>query len=680
MTSPFASRLTFFVLICSALFAANVFAANNPVPFVNQPLVPASVAPGGNNFQLTVNGTGFVSGSTVNWNGSPRATTFVNQGQLTATILSTDIASASTASITVTSPAPGGGTSSVAFLPVRNPSNFVSLNTSTVNLTTYPDVLGTGDFNNDGNQDLAVDSYDPSTQSRNLSIMLGNGDGTFTQGAAYAVQNVNGWYVTADLNHDGNLDLAFDAEISNQTVFVVMLGNGDGTFQAPITVLPTTIPIPQFADFNQDGKIDAAYGDGNGYCILLGNGDGTFQQPNCVQVSGGNFGWVTAGDFNRDGKLDLALSDSLGNNQGFVAIALGNGDGTFQLPQNYPNLGDFYYFLSADFNGDGYLDFVTETQGQLTSPVTTLFGNGQGAFREGPNVPAPYARGNISIADMNGDGYLDIIGTTNYLSAATIWSSLGNGDGTFQKYSVFGGGSPDSFAVADFNNDGKMDVAVANYSPTTVTVLLQDNGTVLNFSPDRLAFPLQPINTVSPPRAITITNNGTAAVTFGTISTTTNFSELNNCKTVQPGKSCKLAVYFTPTLSGDLLGALSLSDNAGGSPQLISLSGIATEVQITPTSLDFGDQTVDTLSKPQDVLLTNNGKGELQIKEIEIRGSDPRDFYQVNACPSSLPTGKSCTISVIFRPTATGARSAVLGIADNGGGSPQTVTLSGTGT
>ncbi|MGA2696369.1 MAG: hypothetical protein ABSE92_09920, partial [Terriglobales bacterium] len=128
----FVARLTLFVLICSAL--VNVFAANNPVPFVNQPLVPASVAPGGNNFQLTVNGTGFVSGSTVNWNGSPRATSFVNQGQLTATILSTDIATASTASITVTSPAPGGGASSVVFLPVRNPSSFVSLNASTIAL------------------------------------------------------------------------------------------------------------------------------------------------------------------------------------------------------------------------------------------------------------------------------------------------------------------------------------------------------------------------------------------------------------------------------------------------------------------------------------------------------------------------------------------------------------------
>src|SRR6202789_4053794 len=103
--------------------AGSALYAQNPVPLINNLPTPDAAAPGSPGLKLTVNGTGFVSGATVNWNGSPRATTFVNQGQLTATILSTDIATASTASITVTSPAPGGGTSSVAFLPVRNSSS-----------------------------------------------------------------------------------------------------------------------------------------------------------------------------------------------------------------------------------------------------------------------------------------------------------------------------------------------------------------------------------------------------------------------------------------------------------------------------------------------------------------------------------------------------------------------------
>src|SRR5207247_7168874 len=87
--------------------------AVNPVPLISQPLVPDAVAPGGAGFTLTVNGTGFVSGSVVNWNGSARATTFVSNSQLTATILASDIATASTASVTVINPSPGGGSSNV---------------------------------------------------------------------------------------------------------------------------------------------------------------------------------------------------------------------------------------------------------------------------------------------------------------------------------------------------------------------------------------------------------------------------------------------------------------------------------------------------------------------------------------------------------------------------------------
>jgi archaellum component FlaF (FlaF/FlaG flagellin family) len=221
---------------------------------------------------------------------------------------------------------------------------------------------------------------------------------------------------------------------------------------------------------------------------------------------------------------------------------------------------------------------------------------------------------------------------------------------------------------------------VPNYGLDTITILTQDNGTVMSFSPDKLGFPLQPINSVSPPKIITVTNNGSSAVIFSSITTAVNFSELSTCKTVQPGQSCKVAVYFTPTVSGDIHGYLALADNGGGSPQLVELSGVATEVQLEPTSLNFGSQTVDSVSKAQNVILTNNGKGQLQIKEIAIGGTDKRDFYEVNACPATLTTGKSCTISVIFRPTATGVRSAILGVADNGGGSPQTVALSGTGT
>jgi VCBS repeat protein/IPT/TIG domain-containing protein len=163
-----------------SLFAAIVLSATlanaaNAVPFVNQPLVPASVAPGGSGFTLTVNGTGFVSGSTVNWNGSPRTTTFISSSQVTAAILSSDIATATTASVTVVSPAPGGGRSNVVFLPVREPATFVSLNSSSFGVPLGAGPSAVADFNNDGNQDLALLETNPPE----VFILLGNGNGTF---------------------------------------------------------------------------------------------------------------------------------------------------------------------------------------------------------------------------------------------------------------------------------------------------------------------------------------------------------------------------------------------------------------------------------------------------------------------------------------------------------------------
>ncbi len=662
----FTVRLTLFMVLCSALFATN-----NPVPFVNQPLVPASVAPGGSNLQLTVNGTGFVAGSTVNWNGSPRATTFVNQGQLTATILSTDIATATTASITVTSPAPGGGASSVAFLPVRNQGTTVSLNATTFNFPQQPTLLAVGDFNKDGKQDVAVAAGNSVV---GIFILLGNGDGKFTEGRNYSFTTSN-FLISTDLNGDGSPDLVFGTYNSGVAGIDVMFGNGDGTFQAPIFSHTGYGNDVTLGDFNRDGALDIVSLNGSQLLLSLGNGDGTFQPFTSLTLPGVNSTSLTIGDFNGDGELDLALSDY---NNGDIDIVLGNGDGTFQPPQFYPAGGINFNIATADINGDGILDLAVSYGAD--SYVTTLLGNGNGTFRA-PIVDdiayGPYA---LAFSDMNGDGHLDIVAQTYGYGAASLSLLLGDGNGSFQNYLAFGGSLQDQFAIADFNNDGKLDVVAPNGVDNTISVLLQDDSAAISLSTYTLKFPTQAVGTVSQPKLITVTNKGTSAVKFSGISTTANFSQLSNCKTVQPGGSCKVGVYFTPSISGNLAGYLSIADNGGGSPQLVTLSGTATIVELAPTSLNFGNQNVGSTSKSQNVILTNNGNGPLQISKVGIGGADPRDFYQVNACPAKLAAGSSCTITVLFHPTATGARSALLGVEDNGGGSPQTVALGGTGT
>ena len=142
-----------------------------------------------------------------------------------------------------------------------------------------------------------------------------------------------------------------------------------------------------------------------------------------------------------------------------------------------------------------------------------------------------------------------------------------------------------------------------------------------------------------------------------------------------------MQVTFRPKIKGTRTGTLSFTDNAPGSPQTVPLTGAGTVVQVGPGSLDFGNQPVGTRSAPQTITLTNLGQQPLTITAINLTGTNPADFNRTTTCSfvTPLAPGASCTISVSFRPTATGSRTASVTIKDNGGGSPQQVPVSGTG-
>lgn len=218
-------------------------------------------------------------------------------------------------------------------------------------------------------------------------------------------------------------------------------------------------------------------------------------------------------------------------------------------------------------------------------------------------------------------------------------------------------------------------------SPETVSLSGTGVAATVSLTPSNLTFSTQLVHTTSSPQPATLTNTGQVPVTISNISTSGPFSQTNNChSTLQPGGSCDIQVVFTPVKAGPAKGVLSVTDDAEGSPHQVSLSGVGTVVTFSPLGVNFGDQKVGTTSSPVPIKLFNKGGTTLSISQITIAGSDAGDFAQKNDCGQSVPAHGHCTITVTFTPTATGQRSASVSVADDGGGSPQSVPLAGTGT
>ena len=464
-----------FVLLAAGFGIPGIAAAaSNPVPFLN-PVVPDAAAPGSPAFSLTVTGTGFVNGSTVNWNGSSRATTFVSSSKLTAAILSSDLAEPGTATVTVVSPGPGGGVSNSQFFQVVNVATqqlyYTSLDVTAPVAITSP--LLAGDFNNDNKLDVV------GAVGEVVYVMLGNGDGTFQ--SAHGTLSVVGSTITginvADVNGDGKLDLVVTGSKNSTTSFVAtMYGNGDGSFQAPIETDFSGVHFPArpvLADFDQDGNLDLAYATASGIQTLLSNGDGTFRFGPSSALNQIGLNVPGVGDFNGDGKLDLVVTvyDPFTTGLEFVGVMPGNGDGSFGTLSSVPGTGTSFASgitaVVADFNNDGKLDIATgiETAGaSIQGTIQVSLGNGDGTFQSALSVPNVNAvTSPMLLGDFNGDGILDLA------TGGFIYS--GEGNGTFPTSQGSTTAVP-YVLTGDFNGDGRLDIingAVSASGGTSVT-------------------------------------------------------------------------------------------------------------------------------------------------------------------------------------------------------------------
>jgi hypothetical protein len=221
-----------------------------------------------------------------------------------------------------------------------------------------------------------------------------------------------------------------------------------------------------------------------------------------------------------------------------------------------------------------------------------------------------------------------------------------------------------------------------NASPTTQTVSLTGTGTapVVSLSPTSLTFPAQAVGGSSSAQSVTLSNTGSATLSITSITVSGNFSQTNTCgSSVAVGGSCTLSVTFTPTATGTRTGVVTITDNASPTTQTVSLTGTGVDapvVSLSPASLTFPAQRVGTASSAQSVTLKNTGSATLSITSITASG----DFSQTNTCRSSVAVGASCTLSVTFKPTATGIRTGAVTITDNASPATQTVSLTGTGT
>ena len=342
-----------------------------------------------------------------------------------------------------------------------------------------PSAVAVGDFNGDGKLDMAVADEGDNT----VSILLGNGDGTFQSQSTFPAGAAPGAIVAGDFNGDGKLDLGV-ANFTDNTISI-LLGNGDGTFTAGRTITGVNSPVAIVTgDFRSAGKLDLAVLDqADGLVsVFPGNGDGTFATK--IDTSAGRSpSALVTGDFNGDGKTDLAVTNSGSNS---VSVLLGNGDGTFFKRIDFGTGVGPSAIASADFNGDGRPDLAVTNK--VDNTLSIFLGNGDGTFGAPTSFTTDAGPAALLSGNFASGTFPDLIVVCE--SANTLDVFLGLGNASFATpLSVPTGNSPVAAAKGDFAGTGLLDVAVANQSSNTVSVILNAVNNRLSSSAPLTSYP-----------------------------------------------------------------------------------------------------------------------------------------------------------------------------------------------
>ncbi|HLW98990.1 MAG TPA: choice-of-anchor D domain-containing protein [Candidatus Acidoferrales bacterium] len=621
----------------------------------------------------------------------------------TVTLTNTGNAALNITSIGVT------GTNSGDFGQTNNCGSSVAANNGncTINVTFTPTATGA--------RAAAVTITDNATGSPHTITLSGTGAGAPAPGVSFSAQGLT--YASQTLNTTS----------AAQTVTLTNTGN------AALSIGSLGITGANSGDFAQTNNCSSSVAANNGNCTInvtftpTATGaraaavtltDNATGSPQSFTLSGTGAGAPAPGVSLSAASLTFA-SQQLNTSSGPQSVTLTNtGNAALNITSigvTGANSGDF-----AQTNNCG--SSVAANNGNCTINVTftptatgargasvTITDNAAGSPHSftlsgtGTTTPAPTAILSASSLTFGGQ----TVNTTSGSQSVTL-TNTGNAALTITSIGVTGTNSGD---FAQTNNCGSS-VAANNgnctinvtFTPTAAgargaAVTITDNaagsprsvslaGTGLapgtpgaNLSPASLTFASQTISSTSAAQTVTLSNSGSAALTITGIAASGDFGQSNNCgSSLAAGGNCSISVKFTPTAAGTRTGSLSVTDNASGSPQTVSLTGTGaaagtSAASVSPTSLTFASQTLNSTSAAQTVTLSNSGSAALTITGIAANG----DFGETNNCGSSLAAGGNCSISVTFTPTAAGTRTGALTVTDNASGSPQNVTLTGTG-
>ena len=455
-----------------------------------------------------------------------------------------------------------------------------------------PQAIATGDFNGDGHSDLAT----VNGTSDDVSVLLGNGNGTFQSAVSFGVGKIPLALVAKDIDRDGVSDLVVALSGSDQVV--VLKGDGKGLFQKwadQAVGKGTTFLVAE--DLNADGWNDvvAANSGRFGYyppfnmSVLLNDGKGYLEESVLYEQDRGEEMFPTGifvGDLTGDKVVDLAVTwsqPSWSSANGLVSILKNTGDGTFESSKDLKPGFTLSAIHGADIDHNGLVDLAVTSL--YADTVRVLLQHEPGEFRMLDSVKVGFAPVGVKLQDVNQDDELDLVVVNRDSNSLSLF--VGEGTGAFTTVGHFGvGATPAAVVVHDFDQDSLPDLATASTNVDGVSVLLSGGGAIPlpSINTDALVFEQgisftpsakpssQPVRFSNIGLGLlqidTIEISGTGAGAFATID--------NTCQgiTLHTGESCSLQVSFTGKTSGTHYATLIIQDNASGSPRRVILKGI----------------------------------------------------------------------------------------------------------